>query len=1084
VKRFIPSLFLCLLSPVIAGAASYTCQNNSNDPVGIRGAIDAGGTAMIKGLCMMGSSAIDINNAVAIQGGANFTASSSNGRYIFNVYSDNVSFTGMTFTNAGIEVPGIFAAARNAFNLTNNVFQDFTVSGTAGVGAAVHVIMIWKNSTVTGNSFQNIWPGGWSNGCSGWGSGGCQLGNEAPGIDGIYFEGGLDNTQIDRNVFNEIGYDAIKGFNNGMSLCPNGYAASGVSISYNTFTNVHRMGIEVQNSVRGDDCLKGGTYNGFAINWINSKINGNYYYHPAFGMKDTFALSVPVINTNEQVANNSLISDFIGNPTPTNDRMGYAIEDPTGTTCCGIIQDGGMIQNGNVISGDVNSQGDTPGWYAAVATYYGFKTQQKFENNLMCGPSSNFFIANAGTNNVVDQYNFKNSACPAGSGTALWASTLSKNPPSWTTPDNQSFPGGGNGTWSLTVPAVSLSIRWVQFFVDNSGTPFYTQEIQDVNTNFSADRLWHYSTMFNTSNYSSGSHTLKAVITDVSGATTALSQTFTVGTGGPTPPTIQSFTANPATVTAGQSSTLSWLVTNAPTLSISGVGDVSGKSSIVVTPTQTTVYTLTASNSGNSITKQTPVTVIPVTTPSASVSFVKDDSVTQGSWKGTYGSDGEIINNDSSASPSYAQVTFAGSSSYVWGNPTTDIRALQKAASSNRIASTWYTESPATSYTIDVNLTDGSTHLISLYALDFDSLARSERIDVVDNASQIVLDSRSLSSFTQGHYLAWNVKGHVVFRITNLNTNHIANAVISGIFFGGTSSVSLAAPSNLGANSLNTTFVTLNWTDNSNNETAFLIQRQSTHGGDPFVTLYILGANVTSYTDSTNLNAYWQYNYQVIASNASGNSSPSNRVTVQVGVPSTSSTLPQPILNVPAIVTSQDVLRASYPVEYSASLVGYQWIITPLLNANANEGHVASATSKVTETLKLSGLGLEPDDYVIQVLAVMQDGSKSPPASAQTKYVTSAGSSAGSAASPAVQIYPNPWRSDKHTGHPITFTGLSDGSRVKIFTTAGHSVTTLQVVGSEATWDPIQNNVASGIYLFVAQDPLGHKSKGKFIVIR
>jgi formylglycine-generating enzyme required for sulfatase activity len=61
-------------------------------------------------------------------------------------------------------------------------------------------------------------------------------------------------------------------------------------------------------------------------------------------------------------------------------------------------------------------------------------------------------------------------------------------------------------------------------------------------------------------------------------------------------PYIASFTANPTTINPGQSSTLSWSVTGATSLSIDqGVGVVTGTST-TVSPTATTTYTLTATN--------------------------------------------------------------------------------------------------------------------------------------------------------------------------------------------------------------------------------------------------------------------------------------------------------------------------------------------------------------------------------------------------------------------------------------------------------------------------------------------------------
>ena len=77
-----------------------------------------------------------------------------------------------------------------------------------------------------------------------------------------------------------------------------------------------------------------------------------------------------------------------------------------------------------------------------------------------------------------------------------------------------------------------------------------------------------------------------------------------------TKPTIDSFTASPSTITAGQSSTLSWAVsgTQPITISVTDLGTVSGTSGSV-SPTATKTYTLTASNSAGSVTKNLSITV-------------------------------------------------------------------------------------------------------------------------------------------------------------------------------------------------------------------------------------------------------------------------------------------------------------------------------------------------------------------------------------------------------------------------------------------------------------------------------------------
>ncbi|MBI3231976.1 MAG: fibronectin type III domain-containing protein, partial [Candidatus Doudnabacteria bacterium] len=82
----------------------------------------------------------------------------------------------------------------------------------------------------------------------------------------------------------------------------------------------------------------------------------------------------------------------------------------------------------------------------------------------------------------------------------------------------------------------------------------------------------------------------------------------------PSAPTISSFTSSPTSITSGQSSTLSWTTTGATSLSISGIGVVTGTSQIV-SPTVTTTYVLTATNSTGSVTANTTVSVSAVTPP-------------------------------------------------------------------------------------------------------------------------------------------------------------------------------------------------------------------------------------------------------------------------------------------------------------------------------------------------------------------------------------------------------------------------------------------------------------------------------------
>jgi len=84
------------------------------------------------------------------------------------------------------------------------------------------------------------------------------------------------------------------------------------------------------------------------------------------------------------------------------------------------------------------------------------------------------------------------------------------------------------------------------------------------------------------------------------------------GCGGTTPttPIVNSFLANPTTITAGESANLSWSVTDAMTVAIDqSVGSVASTGTTAVNPVTTTTYTLTATNVAGSVTASVTVTV-------------------------------------------------------------------------------------------------------------------------------------------------------------------------------------------------------------------------------------------------------------------------------------------------------------------------------------------------------------------------------------------------------------------------------------------------------------------------------------------
>jgi hypothetical protein len=161
-----------------------------------------------------------------------------------------------------------------------------------------------------------------------------------------------------------------------------------------------------------------------------------------------------------------------------------------------------------------------------------------------------------------------------------------------------------------------------------------------------------------------------------------------------------------------------------------------------------------------------------------SASFIKQDTTTEGTWIGTYGSQGYDVIGSSASIPSYATVTPAGELSHTWAPTTTDPRALQTATGASRLAACWYSVTP---FTVDVNLTDGQTHDLELYFLDWDKVARSEIVTISNATTGALISTKTVSSFQSGVYLEWAVSGNVLFTITSTTGS---NAVLSGLFFG------------------------------------------------------------------------------------------------------------------------------------------------------------------------------------------------------------------------------------------------------------------------------------------------------------
>src|SRR5215469_11803612 len=193
------------------------------------------------------------------------------------------------------------------------------------------------------------------------------------------------------------------------------------------------------------------------------------------------------------------------------------------------------------------------------------------------------------------------------------------------------------------------------------------------------------------------------------------------------------------------------------------------------------VVQLRGATAGNAGARSLSSTAMPTASPTAMVAatFTGADTTTQGNWRGMYGRQGYLLAGDAQQLPATIQVTLSGQSGYIWAASSADPRALQKVSiPGDRIAACWYT---STSFTIDIDLTDGQPHQMALYLLDWDRLGRVENVTVLDAATGAVLDTHSISSFGNGEYLVWQIRGHVVVRVTNGVGS--LNAVVGALFF-------------------------------------------------------------------------------------------------------------------------------------------------------------------------------------------------------------------------------------------------------------------------------------------------------------
>jgi hypothetical protein len=149
-------------------------------------------------------------------------------------------------------------------------------------------------------------------------------------------------------------------------------------------------------------------------------------------------------------------------------------------------------------------------------------------------------------------------------------------------PDQIGVPSGPitlNGSASYSPDGLPLTFQWIQ----EVGPPVTQSSPNQSITSFPAA--------------SAQTYVFRLVVTDSLGAQSQARVRVT--TAAADKPQILFFIANPSTIQSGQSSTLSWRVLNATTVSING-NNVQAQGTLPVTPTTTTQYNMVATNANGS----------------------------------------------------------------------------------------------------------------------------------------------------------------------------------------------------------------------------------------------------------------------------------------------------------------------------------------------------------------------------------------------------------------------------------------------------------------------------------------------------
>ncbi|MFT3788022.1 MAG: PA14 domain-containing protein [Tepidisphaeraceae bacterium] len=200
----------------------------------------------------------------------------------------------------------------------------------------------------------------------------------------------------------------------------------------------------------------------------------------------------------------------------------------------------------------------------------------------------------------------------------------------------------------------------------------------------------------------------------------------------------------------------------------------------------------------------------------------------------------------------------------------------------------------------------------------------------------------------------------------------------------GTVVVAPSAPTTLTASTPSSTSVSLSWTDTSTNETQFIIERAPGTSGGTFAQVGFVGANITTFTDTT-ASAGTTYRYRVYASNSAGPSGYSNVVTATTPAGSTTPAAPSSfaaqLLSGPQVKltwTDNSTNETGFKIE--RRYAGWIWEAATTVAANAVTYTDTNVIGGVVYEYRISATNAAGSSAVVEGLIVDTSGSPQAPA--------------------------------------------------------------------------------------------------------